>query len=76
MNVVHRIATQEVKNLNMAVIDCDHSTLSARLVQKMSASEYFNLYSVCNNYEQAYDLLQRGDVDFIITIENFTADSR
>lgn len=70
MNVVPRIATQEVKNLNMAVIDCDHSTLSARLVQKMSASEYFNLYSVCNNYEQAYDLLQRGDVDFIITIEN------
>ena len=25
MNVVPRIATQEVKNLNMAVIDCDQS---------------------------------------------------
>lgn len=70
VNVVPRIATQEIKNLNMAVIDCDHSTLSARLVQKLSASGYFHLYAACSNYGQASDLLQRGDVDFIVTIEN------
>lgn len=35
MNVVPRIATQEVKNLNITVIDCDHSTLSSRLIQKL-----------------------------------------
>lgn len=70
VNVVPRIATQEIKNLNLAIIDCDHSTLSARLMQKVSASEYFNLFAVCDNYNQAYDLLQRGDVDFIITIKN------
>lgn len=70
MNVVPRIATQEVKNLNMAVIDCDHSTLSSRLTQKLSSSGFFNLYASCKNYEDAYELLERGDVDFIITIEN------
>ncbi len=70
MNVVPRIATQEVKNLNMAVIDCDHSSLSSRLIQKLQASEFFNLYATCPNYETAYDLLQGGKVDFIVTIEN------
>lgn len=70
MNVVPRIATQEVKNLNLAVIDCDRSTLSSRLMQKLPASGFFNLYSVCDNYEQASRLLFRGDVDFIVTIEN------
>lgn len=70
MNVVPRIATQEVNNLNIAVIDCDHSTLSGRLIQKLQVSDFFNLYAVCPNYRIAYDLLQRGDVDFIMTIEN------
>ena len=70
MNVVPRIATQEVKNLNMAVIDCDHSPLSSRLTQKLQASDFFNLYATCPNYKQAYDLLQEGKVDFIVTIEN------
>lgn len=70
MNVVSRIATQEVKNLNIAVIDCDHSTLSSRLTQKLQASEFFNLYATCPNYQTAYDLLQEGSVDFIVTIEN------
>ena len=70
MNVVPRIATQEVKNLNIAVIDCDHSTLSSKLTQKLQASIFFKLYAVCSNYQTAYDLLQKGKVDFIITIEN------
>ncbi len=70
MNVVPRIATQEVKNLNLAIIDCDHSTLSARLIQKLSSSEFFNLYATCNKYQEAFALMKRGDVDFILTIEN------
>lgn len=70
MNVVPRIATQEVSNLSVAVIDCDHSTLSSRLIQKLQASDYFRLYAVCPNYSEAYNLLQKGDVDFIVTIEN------
>ena len=69
-NVVPRIATQEISNLNIAVIDNDRSSVSMRLTEKMSASELFNLQAVCGNYAEAYDLLQRGDVDFIVTFEN------
>ena len=70
MNVVPRIATQEVRNLNLAVIDCDHSTLSSRLIQKLGSSEFFNLYAACPDYPSAYELLEAGSVDFIVTIEN------
>ncbi|MGM9869662.1 MAG: ABC transporter permease [Sodaliphilus sp.] len=70
MNMVPRIATQEVKHINVAIIDCDHSTLSSRLIQKVNASEYFNLYAISPNYQRAYHLLQQGDVDVILTIEN------
>lgn len=70
MNVVPRIATQEVSNLNLAVIDCDRSPLSARLTHKLQASEFFNLYAVCPNYREAYALLEEGSVDFILTVEN------
>lgn len=70
MNVVPRIATQEVSNLNVAVIDCDHSSLSSRLIQKLQASEFFNLYATCPNYNTAYGMLKEGSVDFIVTIEN------
>ena len=69
-NVVPRIATQEVSNLNIAVIDNDRSLVSTRLIEKMSASKFFNLQVVCGNYTEAHDLLQRGDVDFIVTFEN------
>lgn len=70
MNVVPRIATQEVKNLNIAVIDRDHSALSQRLTNKLQASSLFNLYAATPDYHEAYDLLQEGQVDFIVTIEN------
>ena len=45
MNVVPRIATQEVKNLNIAVIDCDHSTLSSRLTTEIAGFGFFQ--SLC-----------------------------
>lgn len=69
VNVVARIATQEVRNLKVAVVDSDRSTLSDRLVRKLSSSEYFNVYALCDNYTEAYDHLQAGDADFILTIE-------
>lgn len=70
MNVVPRIATQEVRNLNLAVVDCDRSPLSQRLTNKLAASDYFNLYAVCPTYGAARDLMLQGDVDFIVAIEN------
>lgn len=64
MNVVPRIATQEVKNLNITVIDCDHSTLSSRLIQKLQASEFFNLYAICPQLRESLRFARRGKSRF------------
>ena len=69
INVMPRAATQEVTNLKIGVIDNDHSTWSARLIQKLSASSYFTLTTVASSYNQGLQAMEKGDVDFIIEIE-------
>lgn len=66
--VVPLVATQEVKNLNLCVIDNDHSTLSARLVQKLSASSYFHLVSTPPVYDKGLEEIEKGNADFIMEI--------
>ena len=68
MNMVPRIATQEVKNLKYVVIDNDHSPLSRRMVQKISASAYFNLVGNPASYRAAEAYIKSGDADFIVEI--------
>lgn len=69
VNMVPRIATQEVKNLKLAVVDNDHSTFSARLIQKMSASAFFNIAQVSATYPQTLEEIEQGDADFIVEIQ-------
>lgn len=69
VNMVPRAATQEVKNLNISVIDNDHSTWSARLIEKLNASQYFHLTNVSTSYEQALHSIEAGKADFIVEIE-------
>lgn len=69
INMVPRAATQEVKNLKISVVDNDHTTLSRRLIGKMSASTYFNLTDVAASYDAALEGIEGGESDFIIEIE-------
>ena len=69
INIVPRITTQEISNINIAVIDSDHSTLSSRMIHKISSSKCFNLYATCNTYKEAYELMKLGNIDLILTIE-------
>ena len=69
INMVPRAATQEVKNLKISVIDNDHSSWSNRLVQKLSASQYFHLNDISSTYPKALESVEAGDADFIVEIE-------
>lgn len=69
MNMVPRAATQEVKNLNISVVDNDHTTWSNRLVQKLSASPYFHLTDVSPSCFKAMESIEEGTADFIVEIE-------
>lgn len=69
VNMVPKAATQEVKNLNICVIDNDHSTWSQRMINKISASQYFHLTDVSSSYNQALHSIESSKADFIIEIE-------
>lgn len=68
VNMVPRVATQEVKNLTLSVVDNDHSTLSQRLIQKVNASTYFAIADVSPTYGKALESVEHGDADIIMEI--------
>ncbi|MDL2213314.1 ABC transporter permease [Bacteroides sp. OttesenSCG-928-N06] len=70
MLVMPFAANQEVKDLNVCIIDHDHSTFSRRLVQKIEASSYFNLSDVVPVYEQALESIEYGKCDVILEISS------
>ncbi|MDD3321006.1 MAG: ABC transporter permease [Paludibacter sp.] len=61
-------ASYEIKNLNLSVVDNDHSTYSQQLIQKITASNYFNLTNVSENYEQAMVSIEKQQSDIILVI--------
>ncbi len=69
INVIPRIATQEVKHLTFVVVDNDHSPLSARLVNKMAASKYFDLLGTCSSYGKALESIEKCEADMVLEIE-------
>lgn len=68
MNMVPRIATQEVRGLTFAVVDNDGSTLSRRLIQRVDASLYLSLSAVCPTYRDALAEVEQGHADLIVEI--------
>lgn len=68
MNMVPRIATQEVRGITFAVVDNDGSTLSRRLIQRVDASQYLSLSAVCPTYRGALAEMEQGHADLIIEI--------
>lgn len=68
-------ADYEIKNINLSVIDHDHSTYSRELITKMTASGYFRLTDYAASYEQALEAVERDRADIILTIPpNFERD--
>jgi len=61
-------ASYEIKNLNLSVIDNDHSTYSQQLIQKIISSNYFKLTDVSPNYNKALKSIERNQSDIIIEI--------
>jgi len=63
-------ASFEVKDVNLSVVDSDHSTFSTRLVQKIVSSGYFRLTDVSDTYLQALESIESHTSDIILTIAN------
>ena len=61
-------ANYEVKNINISIVDHDHSAYSNRLIQKISASTYFNLSEYTDSYAKSLENIGKGKTDLVLTI--------
>ncbi len=68
-------ASYEIKNLNLSVVDNDHSTYSQQLTQKIVSSSYFKLTDVSSDYKKALKSIEKNESDLILEIPaNFEKD--
>ena len=58
----------EIKNINVAVIDHDHSSYSKQLIQKLEYSNYFKLVGYSNSYKESLWQIEQEEADLIIEI--------
>lgn len=66
--IIPLTADYEVKNINLAVTDHDHSTYSQQLISKITASGYFRLTSYNNSFKAAFKAIESDKADLILEI--------
>lgn len=65
-------ANFDVKNVNIAIVDHDHSTYTQQLINKITSSGYFHLTGYNNSYNEALHLVEHENADIILEIpQNF-----
>ncbi|MDB4270771.1 ABC transporter permease [bacterium] len=66
--ILANAATFEIKNIKFAYIDNDHTTTSRALIEKFSASTFFNVLTNYSSERQANAAMLNGDVDVVLEI--------
>ena len=75
MLIIPLVATFDVKNIDVAVVDNDHSELSRRIAADIDASEYLSITGCYFRYDEALAAVENGTADVILTIpQNYLKD--
>lgn len=61
-------ADYEIKGINIAIVDADHSTYSSKMASAITSSGYFRLTGYTSSYSEAYHLLEQDKADIILEI--------
>jgi ABC-2 type transport system permease protein len=61
-------ANFEMKNINLSIVDHDHSSYSQNLINKLTASGYFILTDYSADYTEALKAIEKNKSDLIIEI--------
>jgi ABC-2 type transport system permease protein len=61
-------ANLDIKNMNISIIDNDHSVLSQRLTQKVLSSGYFHLTDLSQSYSEALRSVDACRADAVLEI--------
>jgi len=66
--VLPRAADYEIKNINIAIEDYDHSEVSQQMVNKIISSGYFRLVGYNNDFNKGYELIEKDKADIVLEI--------
>ncbi len=61
-------ADYEIKNINISIVDHDHSSFSKKLADKILASGYFRLNDFSSSYQESFQQFQKDRSDIILEI--------
>jgi ABC-2 type transport system permease protein len=61
-------ADYEIKNINLSIVDHDHSAYSRKLISKITASGYFRLTGYSPSFKAAFHLIEKDHADLILEI--------
>lgn len=62
--------TFEIKNINLVIVDQDHSVASRQLVSKFTAPAFYHIKAYADSYSQAEEQLKTGKAHQILIIPN------
>ena len=68
MCILPWVTNLEVRNINVRVVDNDHSVISGRLVHRVEASNYFVFKGISYSYSDALSEVEKGNTDIILEI--------
>jgi ABC-2 type transport system permease protein len=61
-------ADYETRNIQLSIVDHDHSSYSRQLIQKINATTYFNLAGFSNSYNESLNDIGKDKADIILEI--------
>ena len=62
------VANYEIKNINLSIVDHDHSSLSHKLIYKIYSSGYFRNSGYDNSFNDGFRQMENGKSDLILEI--------
>jgi len=66
--ILPQAANYTIKNINLAVVDLDHSSYSRKLSDKIFASGYFKPAGFPVSTEEAFKLIEKDKADIVLTV--------
>jgi ABC-2 type transport system permease protein len=60
----------EVREVQIGVLDFSNDFVTQEIVHKLDASEYFSVDRKLQNYEQVEELFQQGEIDEVVVFEH------
>lgn len=61
-------ANFEIRNINLSVVDHDHSSASLKFIDKILSSGYFKLSVEKPSYKEAFTLIEKDKADIVLEI--------